>query len=126
MQLDSDDCLRQVMTIQGVLGASLVDYQSGLTVNSVGRQPVEHGEVTAAGVGNVVSATIGDAPFASSGVARRLDDIVLTASNGYHLVYFLGSQHSLLVLYVWLDRILGNLAMAQRRIHSLTDGLVSA
>ncbi|HEY2792289.1 MAG TPA: hypothetical protein VGJ28_08045 [Micromonosporaceae bacterium] len=114
------------MTIRGVLGASLVDYQTGLTVNSVGRQPLDDDQVTAAGVGNVVSATIGDAPFASPGIARRLDDIVLTASNGYHLVYFVGSRHSLLVLYVWLDRIVGNLAMTQRRIHSLTDGLVPA
>jgi hypothetical protein len=127
MELDSDDCLRQIMAIKGVLGASLVDCQSGLTINSTGREPCEHGQVTAAGIAGMVAATIEGAPFAGAGVAEHLDDILVTAGNGYHLVHFLGPQPGgALAVYVWLDRVLGNLAMAQRGIRTVTDGLVPA
>ncbi|HEY1486538.1 MAG TPA: hypothetical protein VGF84_10565, partial [Micromonosporaceae bacterium] len=97
MQLDSADCLRQVMSIQGVLGASLVDYQSGLTLDSTGREPATDQHVTATGVSRIVDAAIGDASFASPGVVQHLDDLVLTAGNGYHLVYFLGPRHDSLL-----------------------------
>jgi hypothetical protein len=125
-ELGSDGCLRQIMTIPGVLGASLVDYQSGLTVAAIGRLPADDGQVTAAGVRSVVSAVIGAAPFASTGTVAHVEDIVLTAGNGYHLVHFLGPRSgSLLVLYVWSDRRGGNLAMTQRRIGILIDGSVA-
>jgi len=125
MELDSENCLRQIMTIHGVLGASLVDYQSGTTIGSAGREPDGGGQVTAAGVAGVVQAALSGAAFAAPGTTEHFDEIVLTAGNGYHLVHFVGRRaDTLLVLYVWLDRLLGNLAMAQRRIHSLVDGPV--
>lgn len=126
MELDSEDCLRQIMAIRGVVGASLVDYASGTTLGSSGREPSDEHEVTAHGVANVVSAALGSAAFTTAGSAATLDDIVVTADNGYHLVHLIGTRpDAVLVLYVWLDRLLGNLAMAQRRIHVLAEGLVA-
>jgi hypothetical protein len=126
MELRSRDCLRQVMAIQGVIGASLVDYASGLVIDSTGREPSDSHEVTAAGVTNVVNAALGGATFAATAEPGRVDDIVMTAGNGYHLVYFVGARpDALLVLYVWLDRLTGNLAMAQRRVRSLTQEMVT-
>ncbi len=126
MELHRDDYLRQIMAIRGVLGTSLVDYQSGLVIGAAGRSPGDD-RVTACGAGDVMHAALAGAAFADDGAADHLEDIVLTARNGYHLVYLVGRRpDGLLVLYVWLDRLRGNLAMAQRRIHSLTEGLVPA
>jgi hypothetical protein len=56
-----------------------------------------------------------------------LEDIVITAANGYHLIHFVVSAfEARLVLYVWLDRLMGNLAMTQRSLHSIGRHLVAA
>ena len=126
MVLDNEDCLRQVMAIRGALGATLVDYTSGLTVCSAGRAPSDSHQLTAAGVTGMVHATLGSPAFATLGQPGRVDDIVVTAGNGYHLVHFVaGRSDTRLVLYVWLDRLLGNLAMTQRRLRSTTAELVA-
>jgi hypothetical protein len=126
MLLDNEDCLRQVMAIRGVLGATLVDYTSGLTVCAAGRAPSDSHPLTAAGVTGIVRAGLGTAAFATPGRSGHIEDIVVTAGNGYHLVHFVrDGSDTRLVLYVWLDRLLGNLAMTQRRLRSTTAELVA-
>jgi len=126
MELDSRDCLRQIMAIHGVLGASLVDYTSGVTIDSTGREPSDDAHVTARGVAGVVNAALHTPAFTSAGPAQHVDDIVLTAGNGYHVVHLVGRRSGpLLGVYVWLDRALGNLAMTQRQLRVLADSLVS-
>lgn len=121
-----EDCLRQVMAIRGTLGASLIDYTSGLAVGSAGRGASGHPPATAAGATKLVQATVGNAAFASAGQPGHVDDIVVTADNGYHLVHFLvPAQNARLVLYVWLDRVLGNLAITQRRLHSIAEEIAA-
>jgi hypothetical protein len=126
MELDSKDCLRQIMAIHGVLGASLVDYTSGVTIDSTGRAPCDDAHVTATGVAGVVNAALHTAAFTSAGHTQRVDDIVLTAGNGYHVVHLLGRRPGpLLGVYVWLDRAFGNLAMTQRQLPRLAEALVT-
>jgi len=126
MLLDNEDCLRQVMAIRGALGATLVDYTSGLTVCAAGRAPSDSHQLTAAGVTGMVQVTLGGPAFATPGLPGHLEDVVVTAGNGYHLVHFVrGRSDTRLVLYVWLDRSLGNLAMTQRRLRSTTAQLVA-
>jgi hypothetical protein len=126
MELDSEDCLRQIMAIRGVVGVSLVDYASGTTLGSSGREPNDEHEVTARGVAGMVSAALGSPAFTAAGTAATLDDIVVTAANGYHLVRLVGDRpDAVLVLYVWLDRLLGNLAMTQRRVRAVAEGLAA-
>jgi hypothetical protein len=124
MELDSADCLRQVMAIQGVLGVSLIDYASGLTIGSAGREPSDDQRVTASGVTDVMTAALRATAFTETGAAGRIHDLVLTTANGYHLVFLVGGRpDAVLGIYVWLDRVHGNLAMAQRRIRTLTTEL---
>ena len=126
MLLDSEDCLRQVMAIQGALGATLVDYTSGCTVRSAGRVPGNAHDSAAAGVTDIVQATLTSAAVATVGRPGHIEDIVVTAGNGYHLVHFVtGRADARLVLYVWLDRMLGNLAMTQRRLRATVASLVA-
>jgi hypothetical protein len=121
MEFHSAECLRQVMTIPGALGATLVDHATGLTLGTTGRAPADDSGVTGSGLTALVDAALGGAPFTPAGAVGRLDNIAVTAGNGYHLVHLLpGRPDTLLVLYVWLDRVRGNLAIAQRRIRSLS------
>jgi len=126
MVFDSEDCLRQIMAIRGALGANLVDFTSGVSVGSAGRMPNGDHQLTAAGVVGVVHSTLSTAAFASVGRPGHVDDIVVTAANGYHLIHFVvGRPDARVVLYVWLDRMLGNLAMTQRCLRSTTAELVA-
>lgn len=108
---DIEDCLRQAMGIEGALGASLIDYPSGLTVGTVGSNQ----NAVAA---RLVRATADAAAFASVGQPSHLEDIVVTAGNGYHLVHFPEDSGGRLALYMWLDRA-GNLAMTQWSLRAI-------
>jgi hypothetical protein len=121
-----EDCLRQVMAIRGALGASLIDYTSGLVLGSAGRGPSGDHEVTAAGATRVLRATVDGEGFASLGWPGHVDDITITARNGYHLLHFVATGFDArLVLYVWLDRMLGNFAITQRSLRSIASEFVS-
>jgi hypothetical protein len=124
MVLNIEDCLRQVMAIQGALGASLIDYPSGSTIGAAGRGPHDPDDRSAAGAAQLVHATVDTAAFATVGEPGHVEDIVITAGNGYHLVHLLsGTLGGRLVLYLWLDRMLGNLAMTQRSIRTISAQL---
>ena len=117
---DIEDCLRQAMAIRGALGASLIDYPSGLTVGAAGSGPSGRDEVTAASTATLVRATVDAAAMATVGRPGHLEDIVVTAGNGYHLVHFPDDgRDRRLVLYMWLDRDTGNLAMTQRSLRAI-------
>ncbi len=120
------DCLRQVMAIRGALGASLIDYTSGLTLASAGRGPSGNHEVTSAGASRVVQATVDSPAFATLGWPSHVEDIIINARNGYHLLHFVATGFDArLVLYLWLDGVHGNLAMTQRCLRSITRELVA-
>ncbi|HWH00160.1 MAG TPA: hypothetical protein VNV66_12750 [Pilimelia sp.] len=114
------------MAIRGALGAALVDYASGLAIRSAGHAPSDDHQVTTAGVARVVCAMLTGAGFIAPGQLGRVDDLVVTAGNGYHLVHFVtGRWDAPLALYVWLDRTRGNLAMTQRRVRAAVEELVA-
>jgi hypothetical protein len=141
-----DDCLRQIMAIQGTLRASLIDHSSGMTVAAAGRDgpaggyavgpvgatvgtPTDHLDPDSADAGpmEIVRATMGSPAFVAPATPGHLEDIVVTAPNGYHLIHFVvPAFDARLVLYVWLDRLIGNLAMTQRSLHSIGRELVAA
>ena len=55
-----------------------------------------------------------------------LEDLIITTAWGYHLLRMVQTDFdSRLVLYVWLDRIHGNLAVARRRMQTLAAELVA-
>jgi hypothetical protein len=108
------------MAIRGARAASVLDYTSGLTIRSATHEPDGDGGQVAAGVPELVHATLGTAAFASLGRPDLVEDLVVTAGNGYHLVHFAaGRSGTGLVLYVWLDRLSGNLALTQRRLRAV-------
>src|ERR671939_384848 len=122
-----DHCLREAMAIPGAVGASIVDYTTGFPVASTGAAPNSDHEAAAAGTADVVQAATNRSLFVSAVPHDLLEDLIITTAGGYHLLRPVQTDFdSLLVLWVWLDRVRGNLAVARLRMQGLADALVTA
>ena len=121
-----EHCLQEAMAIPGAVGASLVDYTTGFPVASTGAAPNSDHEAAAAGTADVVQAANSRSLFVSAVPHDLLEDLIITTAGGYHLLRMVQTDFdSRLVLYVWLDRFHGNLAMARRRMQTLAAELVA-
>jgi hypothetical protein len=109
-----DHCLQEAMAIPGAVGASIVDYTTGFPVATTG-------------TADVVQAATSRSLFVSAVPHDMLEDLIITTAGGYHLLRLVQTDFdSRLVLYLWLDRVQGNLAVARRRMQKLADDLVVA
>lgn len=121
-----DHCLQEAMAIPGAIGASIVDYTTGFPVATTGAAPNADHQAAAAGTADVVQAATSRSLFVSSVPHDLLEDLIITTAGGYHLLRVVQTDFdSRLVLYVWLDRVHGNLAVARRRMQRLADELVA-
>jgi predicted regulator of Ras-like GTPase activity (Roadblock/LC7/MglB family) len=121
-----DHCLQEAMTIPGAVGASIVDYTTGFPVATTGAAPNEDHEAAAAGTAEVIQAANSRSLFVSAIPHDLLEDLIITTAGGYHLLRVVQTEFdSRLVLYVWLDRVRGNLAVARRKMQRLADDLVA-
>jgi hypothetical protein len=114
------------MAIPGAVGASIVDYTTGFPVATTGAAPNSDHEAAAAGTADVVQAATSRSLFVSALPHDLLEDLIITTAGGYHLLRMVPTDFdSRLVLYLWLDRVLGNLAVARRRMQTLAAELVA-
>jgi hypothetical protein len=121
-----DNCLHEAMAIPGAVGASIVDYTTGFPIAVTGAAPNSDHEAAASGTADVVQAANSRSLFVSAIPNDLLEDLIITTAGGYHLLRLVQTDFdSRLVLYVWLDRIHGNLAVARRRMQTLADELVA-
>ena len=120
-----DHCLQEAMAIPGAVGASIVDYTTGFPVAMTGAAPNSDHEAAAAGTADVVQAATSRSLYLSAMPHDLLEDLIITTAGGYHLLRIVQTDFdSRLVLYLWLDRLQGNLAMARRRMQALATELV--
>ncbi|RZU52651.1 hypothetical protein EV385_4526 [Krasilnikovia cinnamomea] len=121
-----DNCLREAMAIPGAIGAGIVDYTTGFPVATTGAAPNSDHHATAAGTAEVLQAANSRSLFVSAVPNDLLEDLIITTAVGYHLLCPVQTDFdSRLVLYVWLDRLHGNLAVARRRMQRLAYDLVA-
>jgi len=114
------------MAIPGAFGAGIVDYTTGFPIASAGSAPNADHDAAAAGTADVVQAANSRSLFVSGVPHDLLEDLIITTAGGYHLLRLVPTDFdSRLVLWVWLDRIHGNLAVARRRMQTLADQLVA-
>jgi len=108
--------LKEAMSIDGALGVCLVDWESGMSLGSLGGGKHLDLDVAAAGNTEIVRAKM------RTMEALRLDDtiedILITLAKQYHLIRLLRNTRNGqgLFLYLVLDRGKANLALAR---HSL-------
>lgn len=99
-----------VANIDGCIGAALVDFESGLCLAMAGNPGFDL-ELAAAGNAEVVRAKkkIRD----KLGLTDKIEDILITLNNQYHLIRMVGTT---MFLYVALERNRSNLAMSRMEL----------
>ncbi|GED83116.1 hypothetical protein [Streptomyces sp. 6-11-2] len=109
-----ETALKEAMAIEGAIGVAVVDYESGMSLGTLGGGQGLDLEVAAAGNTEVVRAKT--RTLATLGMNDSIEDILITLGEQYHLIRPLNSSDGSLFLYLALDRSRGNLALAR---HSL-------
>lgn len=105
------EMLNELMQVEGAMCAALVDYNSGMLLESVGTG-VDL-EVAAAGNTEVVRAKM--KVMKSLGLNDSIEDILISLGKQYHIVRPMEKHDGLFIYYV-LDRGRANLAMARRKV----------
>lgn len=120
--MDIDTALKEAMEIDGALGASLVDYGSGMSLGSLGGGKYLDLEVASAGNTEVVRAKM--RTLESLGLQETIDDILITLGRQYHLIRLVrGQAASGLFLYLALDKTKANLALARHHLKRIEGEL---
>ncbi|MFE3830080.1 hypothetical protein [Streptomyces sp. NPDC059092] len=111
-----------VTTIEGALGAALVDYSSGMALGTVGGSKDLDLTVAAAGNTDVVRSKVRTMELL--GLKDEIEDILITLGSQYHLIRLLkGRGNSGLFLYLALDKSRANLAMARHQLGKIESSL---
>jgi len=125
-----DRCLGEVMTIDGALGVSLVDWASGLALAVAGQGAGGDHETGALDAAELARTLVMRPTFADPAPdAARLpaEDVIISSAGIYHLIRFLDTVFgSNILIHFRLDRATANLAMARLRLAAITDRLVEA
>ncbi|MFF8770235.1 hypothetical protein [Kitasatospora sp. NPDC015120] len=113
---DAAGALKQAMTtIEGAIGAALVDYNSGMALATLDGPGGLDLNVAAAGNTDVVRAKMRTMDML--GLTDGIEDILITLSSQYHLIRPLTSRSGKgLFLYLALDKGRANLAMARHQL----------
>jgi hypothetical protein len=111
-----------VTTIEGAIGAALVDYTSGMALGTIGGGKELDLTVAAAGNTDVVRAKT--RTMEMLGIKDEIEDILITLGSQYHLIRLLkGRGKNGLFLYLALDKGRANLAMARHQLRSIEGDL---
>ena len=115
--------LKEAMSIDGAIGAALVDWESGMPLGTLGGTKYLDLDLAAAGNTEVVRAKM--RTMASLSLDDTIEDILLTLGKQYHLIRLLKNADgaSSLFLYLALDRSKANLALARHQLRRIETTL---
>ncbi len=112
------ETLTELMSLDGALCAAVVDYNSGMTLASVG-SGVDM-ELAAAGNTEVVRAKM--KTMKALGLNESIDDILITLGKQYHIIRPSEKKPGLFLYYV-LDNKRANLALARRKVSDVESSM---
>lgn len=117
-----NELLQEAMMIDGAMGAALVAVDSGMALGKVGGGSSFDLDVAAAGNTAVVKAKL--RVMNDLGLRHeKIEDILITLGQQYHLIRLLGSDDSLFI-YLVLNRNTANLAMARHKLAGIERKVV--
>ena len=121
--MNIDTALKEAMTIDGAVGVSLVDWDSGMSLGALGGGKYLDLDVAAAGNTEVVRAKM--RTMESLRLDDAIEDILITLNKQYHLIRLLRNSRSEqgLFLYLVLDRQKANLALARHNLRQIESDL---
>ncbi|MDA2804602.1 hypothetical protein [Nocardiopsis suaedae] len=114
--------LKDMMAIDGAIGAAVVDYGSGMPLGSL--SATSQLDLTVASAGNTEVVRAKMRTMSDLGLQDAIDDILITLSTQYHIIRPLtGRKGQGLFLYLALDRDRSNLALARHRLKGVEENL---
>ncbi|MFG1945218.1 hypothetical protein [Nonomuraea sp. NPDC048826] len=117
-----DISLKEMMAIDGSIGAAIVDHGSGMALGALGGSKDLDLQVAAAGNTEVVKAKL--RTMDSLGLNEAIEDILITLSGQYHLIRPISGRGGKgLFLYLALDRGRANLALARHHLKGIEEKL---
>ncbi|KAA6218000.1 hypothetical protein [Streptomyces filamentosus] len=117
-----ETALKDAASIDGAIGAALVDYTSGMALGTIGGGKELDLNVAAAGNTDVVRAKVRAMEMLN--INEEIEDILITLGSQYHLIRLLKSRTSQgLFLYLALSKDRANLAMARHRLKKIEADL---
>ncbi|WP_066955258.1 hypothetical protein [Streptomyces lushanensis] len=119
--MNLETALKEAMTIDGALGVALVDYESGMSLGTLGGGGGLDLEVAAAGNTEVVRAKV--RTLGALDMNDSIEDILITLGRQYHLIRPLTASRGSLFLYIALDRTRANLALARHSLKRIETAL---
>jgi hypothetical protein len=115
---EMDVALKDVMQIDGAIGAALVDRTSGMALGTTGGNKDFDPTVAAAANTDVLSAKL--RAMELLGLRESIEDVLVTLETQYHLIRPLtGRAGQGLFLYLALNKSRANLAMARHRLRAV-------
>lgn len=121
--MNIEAALKEAMNVDGALGASLVDWESGMALGSVGGGKYLDLDVAAAGNTEVIRAKM--RTIESLRLDDAIEDILITLNKQYHLIRLLKNSRNEqgLFIYLVLDRQKANLALARHSLKRIEGDL---
>jgi predicted regulator of Ras-like GTPase activity (Roadblock/LC7/MglB family) len=119
--MNLDTALKEAMALDGALGVSLVDYESGMCLGYLGGGKYLDLEVASAGNTEVVRAKM--RTMEALGLDDTIEDILITLGNQLHIIRIVQAKRSGLFLYLALDKKKGNLGLARYELRRIEADL---
>ena len=117
-----DLSLKEMMAIDGAIGAAVVDHTSGMPLGTLGGSKQLDLALAAAGNTEVVRAKM--RTIEQLKLRDSVEDILISLSNQYHLIRPLtGRSGDGLFLYLALDRERANLALARHHLKTIEESI---
>lgn len=117
--LSIQDALDSLMDISGAIGAAIVDYESGMTLGTIGGQDLD---MELAGSGNTEVVRSKKNIIHDLGLDDEIEDILISLERQYHLIRMC-ENHENVFIYLLIDRSEGNLGLARRSIDKVDQKL---
>jgi hypothetical protein len=117
--LDVQDALDEIMEIDGAIGGAIVDYNSGMTLGTIGGRDLD---MELAGAGNTEVVRSKKNIVHDLGLDEEIEDILISLESQYHLIR-MSEKHGDVFVYLAIDRSEGNLGLARRSIDQIVDRL---